>query len=374
MKILQISNDFFGSKVHASLYKELSKQGIRQTIYCPIKSEKQKGKNAFSDEGTEIIYDKVLKPYHSLVYHLKRRDIFRSLEQKVDLKSIDLCHATTLFTDGGQAYKIFKKYGIPYVVAVRSTDVDSFLKIAPHTWLSGKKILQNASKIVFITPALKKKFCNHWFIKTFLSDIESKLVVQPNGIDNYWIDNAVAAEKDRNKGIVYVGTFIRRKHVVRLMKAVVEARKTIPELQLHLIGGGGSDEARVASWVAKYPDCLLYHGKINDKDKLRSLYLNNSIFAMPSVRETFGLVYVEAMTQGMALVYTKNDGVDGLFDVTVGESVNAYSSKDIKTAIIKIINHPEAYMPAEPIDFEQFRWNSIAVRYNRIYQQILSGV
>ena len=372
MKILQISNDFFGSKVHASLYKELSKQGIRQTIYSPISSENQIGKNAFSGEGTEILYDKVLKPYHSFVYHVKRRDIFRSLEQKVELKSIDLCHATTLFTDGGQAYKIFKKYGIPYIVAVRSTDVDDFLVYTPHTWLSGKKILLNASKIVFITPALKKKFCNHWFIKTFLSDIEDKIVIQPNGIDDYWIDNAVVETKKRDEGIVYVGTFLRRKHVVQLINAVVEARKVIPGLRLHLIGGGGSDETRVNSLVAKYSDCLSFYGKINDKDKLRSLYLNNSIFAMPSVRETFGLVYVEAMTQGMALVFTKNDGVDGLFDAAVGESVNASSTKDIKTAIIDIINHRDAYMPAGTVDFEQFRWSSIALKYNKMYQQILS--
>ena len=93
---------------------------------------------------------------------------------------------------------------------------------------------------------------------------------------------------------------------------------------------------------------------------------------MPSVRETFGLVYVEAMTQGMALVYTKNDGVDGLFDVTVGESVNASSIKDIKTAIIDIINHRDAYMPAGIVDFEQFRWGSIAVKYINLYKQVIN--
>ena len=35
-----------------------------------------------------------------------------------------LTHATTLLTDGGLAYRFYKQYGIPYIVAVRNTDVN----------------------------------------------------------------------------------------------------------------------------------------------------------------------------------------------------------------------------------------------------------
>ena len=111
MKILQISNDFFNSKVHVNLYKELSKD-VKQTIYCPVRSAEQVGGNNFDAKETTVIYDYVIKPYHRYVYHIKRSVIFRSLQKKVDLQKFDLVHAATLFSDGGQAYKIYKKLGL----------------------------------------------------------------------------------------------------------------------------------------------------------------------------------------------------------------------------------------------------------------------
>ena len=37
MHILHIPNDFIATKVHVSLFKETANQGVKQTIYCPIR-------------------------------------------------------------------------------------------------------------------------------------------------------------------------------------------------------------------------------------------------------------------------------------------------------------------------------------------------
>ena len=51
---------------------------------------------------------------------------------------------------------------------------------------------------------------------------------------------------------------------------------------------------------------------------------------MPSFPETFGLVYVEAMSQGLPIIYTKGQGIDGYFeDGKVGYPVNTKDSNDI---------------------------------------------
>ena len=114
MHILHIPNDFIATKVHVSLFKELAVQGVKQTIYCPIRHTSLVGSNAFEADGTDIVYDYVIKPHHRFFYHIKRQDVFRSLQEKANLKDIDLCHAATLLTDGGLAYKICRKYHIPY--------------------------------------------------------------------------------------------------------------------------------------------------------------------------------------------------------------------------------------------------------------------
>lgn len=95
-----------------------------------------------------------------------------------------------------------------------------------------------------------------------------------------------------------------------------------------------------------------------------------SLFAMPSIYETFGLVYVESISQNLPIIYTKKQGVDGMFDETVGISVNPLSVDDIKEAIRTIIINHEKYDNSN-VDFSQFDWNKIAFNYRKDYMEIV---
>lgn len=95
---------------------------------------------------------------------------------------------------------------------------------------------------------------------------------------------------------------------------------------------------------------------------------------MSSHHETFGLAYLEALTQHLAIVYTKGQGVDGMLDRRVGESVKASSKADIEGAIEKIFLHRSNYLAAEVVDFDQFRWDAIASRYIELYSNMLKEV
>lgn len=50
------------------------------------------------------------------------------------------------------------------------------------------------------------------------------------------------------------------------------------------------------------------------KKQLREAFSISDIFVMPSKPETFGLVYVEALSQGLPILYAKGEGFDGYFD------------------------------------------------------------
>lgn len=371
MQILHISNDYSGSKVHVNLYKALSKQGVRQTIYCPVRSAEQIGGNEFVADGTKVIYDYVIKPYHRYVYHIKRMDMFRSLNRKVNLQEIDLVHAATLFTDGGLAYRIYKKYHIPYVVAVRNTDINGFLNLLPNTWPDGKKILRNANKIFFISKALMDKFSNHKIIKPILTEINDKMILVPNGIDDYYLDHVTHKLHEGHK-IMYVGDFSNNKNVKRLCKAILELKKEegFQDTTLTLVGGGKNTNNEVQTIVYSHSDVFHYLGPVYDEEKLCELFKTHSVFAMPSIHETFGLVYLEALSQNLPIVYTKGQGIDGLFDDSVGIGVNPLSVIEIKNAIKTILNFKDQFSN-NSIDFEQFHWSNIATRYKNLYKEIL---
>ena len=158
MKILHISNDFANSKVHSNLIQQLDKMGVEQIVYCPIRSKEEYGKNSFNSNITQIVYSLCIRSWYKFVYHYKRRVLYNDLKNKVDLSCVELIHAATLFSDGGIAYKAYKEYGIPYVVAVRNTDINDFLPLMKHTYSAGRKILLNASRIYFISEGLKRLF------------------------------------------------------------------------------------------------------------------------------------------------------------------------------------------------------------------------
>lgn len=369
MKVLHVCNDFCGSKVHAHLYKCLAELGVNQTVFTYFRDSNLNNRNYFDSPLTNICYCDILHLYHRFLYHLKIHDVYKVLQEKVDISAYDCVHAVTLFSDGALAYRVKKDYGKPYIVAVRNTDVNGFLGYAPHTWRMGRKILLNASKIIFISKALKEKFCKHLAIKDILPDIISKFVIQPNGIDDYWLDRVQYDEK-KGRNILYVGRFDTNKNVVRLIKAVIALQKQYPDVKLNLVGGGGGQEKTVRRFVKNYPELIHYYGEIYDKNLLRDIYCENDVFAMPSKFETFGLVYIEALTQNLRLLYTKGQGIDGLFQENVGEPVNALSINSITGGIKRILENPNIYTTNRNIDFKLFRWNIIAHVYRSIYLQI----
>lgn len=370
MRVLQICNDFCGSKVHSNLYRELDRLGVNQTVYTCYRGGFPEGTNQFEAQYSDFVYRGVLTTKHRFLFHKKIKRVYKELTAAVNPKDYNLVHAVTMFTDGAVAYKLYKEYGIPYIISVRNTDINEFLTVAPHTWPIGMKVLRNARKIVFISKAPMEKFCQHFLVKRVLPKIKDRMIIQSNGVDNYWLENQMTGKPRENHDIIYVGRFDWNKNVVRLLEAVLSLKNEINDIRLHLVGGDGKREEKIRKLVEANPNCLTYHGKIFDKDKLRELYGKCSVFAMPSIHETFGLVYIEAMSQNLAVLYTKNQGIDGLFNRKIGEAVNALSVESIKEGLRKLLTNRAYYDFQRTVDFEQFRWDKIAQRYKAIYEVI----
>lgn len=371
MKILHICNDYTGSRVHYHLCKELEKLGVTQTIFTYYKKKSNKaGKNYINSDRCTIYYMPIISWYYKFFYHIKNRIIYRHLINTIqkNITSYTCIHASTLFTDGGIAYRVKKKYNIRYVVCVRSTDVDSFLVMAPHAWIDGIKILLNAERIFFPSVSLKNKFCKHWFIRMFLNQISFKLSVVPNGIDEYWLHNIVH-QKLFTTNLLFIGSLIKRKNILRVIKAANILNKEFPNIKLYIVGDGPIKKK--CEKIASYNPNVIYCGPINEKDKLKDLFKRCGIFVMPSWHETFGLVYVEALSQNLKLLFSKGTGIDGLLDDKVGVAVNPHSLSSIIIGLKSLILKKDYTNPNRNVDFCNFDWSCIAKKYYHTYLEIL---
>lgn len=371
LHVLHLCNDFTYSKVHTELYQKLDQQGLTQTIYSPIRKKELEGLNRFEGKNTQIIYSHILKPLHRVFFNIKIDRIVKDIARKTDLSEITCVHATNLFSDGAVAMRLKQQYGIPYIVAVRNADMNAFLKYAPYLWWVHRAVIKEADRVISISPALQNRLNRHWTLRGMRDIVKAKNLVIHNGISDYWLQhlNTGRDQHCRNHHVLFVGNFDRNKNVVRLAKAVLTLKKEIPDIHLDLVGGTGCMEQEVLTMVKQHPDTLAYRGKIYDKTILQGVYQENSIFAMPSKTETFGLVYIEALSQGLPVLYTKGEGIDGLFDESVGEGVRPASVSDIEQALLKMLTRPDQYHPLPNERFADFDWNTIAQKYLNVYRQ-----
>lgn len=369
--ILHLANDYPGSKVYSHLVRAIDEMGIPQTVYTVARSNDEVGRNAVPLEspGSSIIYGTIWRPSFRIFFHCKISAILRDIKRHVDLSKISHIHAHTLFSDGIVAYQLYREYGIPYTVTIRNTDVNVYMRFMIHTWREGAEVIKNASSITCISPAhyhrsLKWISCPKTILKEKTTQIR-------NGIDDYWLNHsmnkrtrATARELFR---FIYVGNFSKNKNVVSLIQATIELVKQGYKVQLMLVGGGGNDETRVKQMAQEEHDLITLCGIVRDKEKLLTLYRMADAFAMVSFHETFGLVYIEAMSQGLPVIYSKGEGIDGVFSDKYGIGVNPASLSSVTAAMKNMVDNYDCFDISQHFISNEFQWENIANQYAQLY-------
>lgn len=309
-----------------------------------------------------------LKVYR-LDFWAKIRCKVRLIEKNIPINEIDVIHAATLFTEGCTARALQKKFGIPFFVTMRGTDVDFYATKMPHLWPMSYDVIKHANSVGFANPTIKKIMMGKWQYRGVKEKLDSGTVIN-NGVDAIWIDNLSAEPKEMGSPVrvLYIGRFDTNKNVLRLIEAVKKIHENRP-IRLTLVGGDGEEQTLVEKEVGVHSDYIEYLGKIYDKSQLLQLVRECDIFAMVSHGETFGLVYTECLSQGLPLLYTLNTGFDGIYPQgEVGYGVNSHSVESITDGLINIINnYDDLRINISKINFSRFSWTYIASLYKHCY-------
>ena len=373
--ILHISNDFSGSTVYKNLIGNLDWLGFPQMIYNPVREISRINKNKIDLENREsqIMYSHILNNFSDrLFYQKKIAKILKDIESTIDLKKIKIIHAHTWYSDGGVAYEIYKRYEIPYIVTIRNTDLNYFFKYMTYLRRYGLQILENAQKIIFISPVYFKRLFSHNYFNLNKTFLESKSIIIPNGVDDFWVEKQEPRKKIVNGTLklLYIGKFNKGKNVFRLIQAVEKLNQMGLPAHLSLVGKDGNEFNKIMTYIRNKKN-FSYHGMILDKEDLKTVFLQNDVFAMPSHAETFGLVYIEALSQGIPVLYTIDEGIYGFYN-NIGEAVNSRSVSAIANGIRELYHNYSKYNfdPKEIV--ENHDWSKIARKYVLIYNEILN--
>jgi glycosyltransferase involved in cell wall biosynthesis len=369
LKVLHICSDFAKQSIYNQLVSRLDNKLSGQDIYIPVRTADEVGRCQNKElNNTQYHYAFILNKWDRFNYFGKIKKTTNFIDQIVSIKNVDIIHAHFLFSDGGIAYNLYKKYNIPYIVAVRNTDLNLFFKYFIHLRPFALKILKGATNIVFLSNAYKDAFLEKYVSNSDKSDFLKKIKVIPNGVEDYWLQNNVLLPKSKdNFSVLYVGDFTTNKNILLTINAVSKLRLKGLDISFNIIGGGGEDEEKIKQlateneWIHLYP-------RTSKREELREIYRKSHVFCMPSRYETFGLVYIEALSQGLPIIYTIGQGVSGYFeDGAVGYGVKPNNEADIAEKIELIMNNFDSMSLNSPKFAQEFSWDNISKEYIDIY-------
>ena len=369
--VLHICPSLPDTTLYFDLITELSDQDIAQIVYVPLSSDKKFGINQIDKDNVKTIYSNCFTQLDRFIYYTKRNKIFKDIENKVEIEDVDLVHAHYLFSGGGVALKLKQRYNKDYIVAVRNTDINFFWSKMPHLRRNAYKILKNASKIIFISPSSKNKFLNKLLPSRISNLITDKCIVIPNGLNHYWYDNLEIERHILNDElrVIYAGSLDKNKNILKVLSVVEELRKSI-NIVISVIGKGSlyktiQNMSKNKKWLTLKPWM--------NKEELLEEYRRSHLFVMPSTHETFGLVYLEALSQGLPIVHSIDQGIDGYFDDS--NFVFKVDPLDQENILQVIKSIKKNYNDINyDIDLDKFRWSKIAEQYQEIYNSKIEKV
>ena len=349
------------------LSKALTLAGLVVDVYYPKEifpaslAKHSNRLNVLSSLGKRFIAEGV--QIHCIRY--LRLFYFRNLEwvftrvpfiKKNMLDNVDVIHSHFVFPDLLLAHNmnVDKK---PLVVTVRQGDFNNIDKSIVNKFLF-ERYLNKSSAVIALTPIIYNQL-SEWL------DDKTKLYLVPNFIDDDYFSYpfpSVSLSCSTKLRVICISNMIKRKNIDWL----IEAHNLLKGgFELTIVGDGPEYNSLKA--LSKHN--VNFTGKIGKADVINQLD-SNDLFILPSDKETFGLVYAEAMSRGLPVVCKKGTAFDG-YDHPGIHTVE--SQADLLSLLNDYTNRTrEKIINQDVINFaSRFRKSEVVSKHFDIYKDLL---
>ncbi|MCF7688797.1 MAG: glycosyltransferase family 4 protein [Cephaloticoccus sp.] len=204
----------------------------------------------------------------------------------------------------------------------------------PFTFLE-RLALRNAHRILCVSDFTRREILKHIKIDA------SRMVVLPNALDPALEHKPDPAVQDNSSPVILTVSRLSSSdrykgidHLIAAMPAVLRAK---PDTKLHIVGRG-DDLPRLQNLVRenKIDHAVKFVGFVSD-EQLRTEFAQCTCFALPSQKEGFGLVYLEAMTAGKPCLAANAGGAPEVIPSEAGMIVPYGDVPGIAIACIQIL-------------------------------------
>jgi glycosyltransferase involved in cell wall biosynthesis len=307
--------------------------------------------------------------YPEIKLAIPRPSIGKALE---DFKP-DLIHGIHPVVLGVSAFHYSKRHSVPLLVSYHA-QLDKYLhyygfgKLEPLFW-KGTRSAYNVSDLALATSQAMVDLLRQQGLK--------RVELWQKGVDTetFSPDKASPEMRERltqghpqDKLMVYIGRLSAEKGI-EACRPVLQA---IRGLRLALIGDGPHRE-KLKEYFAGTP--TYFPGFLQGKD-LAAAYASADIFFMASRTETLGLVVLEAMAAGCAVVAANAGGIpDIVRDGLTGHLFEPDDQESAIAAVRKVMTddaHREQVRREARIDAERWSWAAATRQLERLYGEVLN--
>ena len=160
-----------------------------------------------------------------------------------------------------------------------------------------------------------------------------------------------------------------------LLAALPRVLAFVPDARVRL-GGSGSASGSLADQIGRLglTDSVTPLGPLTG-DQVAVGMASADVVVVPSRREAFGIVILEAWRAGTPVVASRVDGIAGLVeDGVTGLLVPPGDAPALAQACVRVLTDPAlatALSAAGSVAVQSFSWDSVAQAYARIYSEVL---
>jgi glycosyltransferase involved in cell wall biosynthesis len=308
--------------------------------------------------------------FHKILGNQHLRSVDKVIQQR-DIK-FDIVHTHFFWSAGYVGMKLKEKYNVPFIATGHGYDVYD-LPFKSKWWEKTiKEILQETDRVTTVSEE------NIKCIERLNIDL-NKVELIRNGYNSdlfYRLDKD-KVRKELNvpldkEVLLSVGNLEPVKGHKYLIDAVKQLKKDYPDIVCYIVGEGSqrrSLENRISEYGLEDTVKLVGYVKHSEVNK----WMNScDIFVLPSLKESFGIVQLEAMACGKPIIATRTNGsTEVIKSEDYGMLCKKGDSTEIRSSISKAL-HKE-WNKLRIIQYsQQFSWENISELSVDIYNELLN--
>ncbi len=271
------------------------------------------------------------------------------------------------FVDSTGFYVLMLKrwFKLPLVVSIHGNDIHKLPLNSRLQKIVLTKVLSIADSVTSCSTSLLKDAAH------LVPGILHKSMVTYNGVDKSEF-SAFPSYRSDAPYVFTLGRFEYKKGFDLLIKAFNTVSKKYPRLYL-FIGGSGEEEAGLRNLISewKMEEKVKLLGPL-DRQRVVSLFKGCEFFVLPSRIEPLGIVNLEAMAAGKAVVATRVDGVPEI--IKNGENgilVEPENPDKLAEAMLELLDDLELRKQMELKNMQavkkKYSWEKVADSYLAAY-------